>query len=98
MLAIPAPLTFVFSNVSAVPGGLFRYAPLALLANGTQTLIATMWQGERKAKKCFGEIFYTNLHLGSSAGAAYHQAILALNDKEEFSQSYRWGLYYRFGR
>ena len=98
LLAIPTPPAFVFSNVSFVPGGLFRYAPLALLANGTQTLIATMWQGERKAKKCFGEIFYTNLHLGGSVSAAYHQAILALNNREEFSQLYRWGLYYRFGR
>lgn len=98
MFAIPVPPTLVFSNISPTAGGLFRYAPYLMLANGSQTVIATMWQGDRKAKKYFGEIFYTNLQLGSSLGAAYYQAMLALNNNAEFSQPNRWGLYYLFGK
>lgn len=98
MLAIPPAQTILFSNLSPIPGALFRYAPFALLANGTQTVIATMWQGERKSKKYFGEVFYTNLQLGASASAACHQAVVALVNREEFSPVSRSGLYYQFGR
>jgi len=98
MLALPSPQTLLFSNISSIPGGLFRYAPFALLANGTQTVIATMWQGERKSKKYFGEVFYTNLQLGASASVAYQQAVVALGNREEFSPVTMSGLYYQFGR
>ncbi|MGA2624003.1 MAG: CHAT domain-containing protein [Bacteroidota bacterium] len=98
LLALPPAQTILFSNISPIPGGLFRYAPLALLANGTQTVIATMWQGERKSKKYFGEVFYSNLQLGASASVAYHQAVVALANREEFSPVNRSGLYYQFGR
>lgn len=92
------PQTLVFSNISAVPGNLSFYGPLAFLAGGSRTVIATFWQGERKAKKYFGEVFYTNLITGRSASESYHAAMTALAKKEEFSQIYRWGLYYQFGR
>lgn len=98
LLALPPAQTILFSNLSPIPGGLFRYAPFALLANGTQTVVATMWQGERKSKKYFGEVFYTNLQLGASASVACHQAVVALGNREEFSQLSRSGLYYQFGR
>jgi len=98
MFGIPTLAALVLSNISPVAGGLFRYVPYAILANGSQTVVATMWQGDRKAKKYFGEVFYTNLRLGSSPGAAYYQAMLALNNNAEFSQPNRWGLYYLFGK
>jgi hypothetical protein len=57
-----------------------------------------MWQGERKAKKYFGEMLYTSLKAGLPASQAYHDAVSALEKKQEFSQLYRWALFYRFGK
>ncbi|HEV8539442.1 MAG TPA: CHAT domain-containing protein [Bacteroidota bacterium] len=98
MLSIPIPPALVFSNISPAAGGLSRYAPMLFLAGGTRTVIVTMWQGERKAKKYFGEVFYTDLMSGTPASAAYHHAMTAMTKSEEFSRIHRWGLYYQFGR
>ncbi|MBI1805542.1 MAG: CHAT domain-containing protein [Ignavibacteria bacterium] len=98
VLATPPPQTLVFSNVSPIAGEFSRFAPAAFLANGTPTVIATMWQGERRAKKYFGEIFYTSLQTGLPASEAYHNAMVALTKRPETSQIYRWGLFYQFGR
>ena len=92
------PQTVIFSDISATPGGLSHYGALAFRVNGCRTVIGTFWQGERKAKKYFGEVFYTNLITGHSASDSYHAAMVALAKKEEFSAAYRWGLYYQFGR
>ena len=97
-LKIAPPMALVFSNISPIAGGFYRYAPIAFLANGTPTVISTMWQGDRKAKKYFGEMFYTSLKAGLPASQAYHDAIIAMMKKPEFSSLYRWGLFYRFGR
>jgi CHAT domain-containing protein len=97
-LKIAPPMALVFSNISPIAGGFYRYAPLAFLANGTPTVISTMWQGDRKAKKYFGEMFYTSLKAGLPASQAYHDAIIALMKRSEFSSLHRWGLVYRFGR
>src|SRR5208283_448942 len=98
MLAFPAPQALLFSNITPTPGELSRYAPLAFLANGTPTVIITMWQGERKGKKYFGEIFYTSIHEGIASSLAYHDAMLALTKKPEFEQPDKWGLFYSFGK
>ncbi len=98
MLGIHLPPTFIFSNVSPSAGGLWRYPAIATLAGGSQTVIFTMWQGERKAKKDFGEAFYTALMGGTLSSASYHQAMMTLSKNEETSKLYQWGLYYKFGR
>ncbi len=98
MLSFPPPQTLVFSNITPKPGELSRYAPLAFLANGTSTVVATMWQGERVAKKYFGEVFYTSIQTGQPASTAYQNAMVALAKSPRLSPLYRWGLYFRFGR
>jgi len=97
-LGIPPPEVLIFSNISPLAGSFWRYAPLAFQAGGVPVLIATMWQGERKAKKYFGEVFYTSLQAGVPAAQAYQNAMMALAKNQEFSQPHRWGLYYIFGR
>jgi tetratricopeptide (TPR) repeat protein len=92
------PVPIVFSNISPVAGGLARYVPLGLLANGSPTVIATMWQGERKAKKYFGEMLYTNLLTGTLPSQAYRQAMIAMTRRDESSPLHRRGLYFRFGK
>ncbi|MDI6767188.1 MAG: CHAT domain-containing protein [Bacteroidota bacterium] len=88
----------VVSNITPTAGEFYRYAPLAFLSMGTPTIIATMWQGDRKAKRYFGEVFYTSLKNGIPTSQAYHNAVNALIKKEEYSRQHRWGLFYRFGK
>ncbi len=98
LAALPPPQTLLLSSISATPGVLNRYVPALFLANGTRTVIATMWRGDRKAKRYFGEIFYTNLMTGLPAGDAYRSAALALVKKGEYAAQQRWGLYFQYGR
>src|ERR1051325_72196 len=98
LLAVPKPQALVLSIISNRPGAFSRYAPLIFLANGTRTIVASEWQVDRKAKKFFGEGFYTALLGGVSMGDAYRHAIEALLKQGEFSLLQRWGAYYRFGR
>ena len=98
MLGMVTPQTLVLSNVSPTPGGLSLYAPLIFLANGSKSVIATMWQGDRKTKKYFGEVFYTNLLGGIPASTAFHTATVTMAKSEEYGRLYRWGLYFRFGK
>lgn len=98
LLAVPQPEAIVLSNIAPRAGGLWRYAPLIFLANGTKTVIASTWQIDRKVKKYFGEGFYTGLLGGYSASEAYRQAIEKLLKQGEFSLMQRWGAYYQYGK
>jgi hypothetical protein len=95
---MPAPKTLIFSNISPSPGGLWRYPALEMLAAGSRTVILTMWQGERKAKKDFGAAFYSHLMEGTSSPVSYHEAMIAMTKDMDSPRSYQWGLYYKFGR
>jgi tetratricopeptide (TPR) repeat protein len=98
LFQLPACQVTLLSNVSATPGMLARYIPNLMLVNGSRAVIATMWRGDRKAKRYFGEVFYTNLTAGLSVNDAYRLAILSLLKRNEYSLPHRWGLYYRFGK
>lgn len=97
-LRIGSPEALIFSNISPTQGGFFRYAPAAFLAAGTPEVIATMWQGERKAKKYFGEIFYTGLQSGMTPEQAYQSAAVICSKNPDFSKPHRWGLFTLFGK
>ncbi len=98
LLQLPACQVTLLSNVSATPGMLARYIPNLMLVNGSRAVIATMWRGDRKAKRYFGEVFYTNLTAGLPVNDAYRLAILSLLKRNDYSLLQRWGLYYRFGK
>lgn len=98
LAAMPPPQTLFVSNISAAPGGLSRYAPAMFLAGGAKTVIVTMWRGDRKAKRYFGEIFYTNLTTGLPSGESFRSAVLAMQKKFDYAAEQRWGLYFQFGR
>jgi hypothetical protein len=95
---MPAPKTLIFSNISPTAGGLWRYPALEMLAAGSRTVILTMWQGERKAKKDFGAAFYSHLMEGISSPVSYHEAMIAMTKDTDSPKVYQWGLYYKFGR
>jgi tetratricopeptide (TPR) repeat protein len=98
MFSASMPRTVVFSNISLTPGELDRYAAMAMLAGGAQHVIATMWQGDRKAKKDFGEWFYTAIEGGTPPDEAYHLAIQKLSASTEDGPGKQWAAYYLFGR
>ncbi len=98
MAGIPMPQALVFSNVGNRPGQLYRYVPALFLALGTRTVVATMWQGDRRAKKLFGEQFYTALLAGRTATEAYALAIREMSRNPDADHVQRWGLYYQYGR
>ncbi len=98
MSGIPAPDILVFSNIGNRPGQLYRYVPALYLALGTRTVITTMWQGDRKAKKVFGEQFYTALLAGQTGTDAYGQAIREMANNPDANHVQRWGLYYQYGK
>jgi len=97
-LQVPSPYVLIISNLSARIGGMNEYVPLAFLAAGAPNVITTMWQGSRREKKYFGEVFYTAMRGGLIPSEAYMDAILAVKKKSDFSAVHRWGLYYRFGK
>jgi CHAT domain-containing protein len=98
MLKIPNPQVLILSNISAESGMLNRYVPLVFLANGTPTVIATMWRGDSKMNRAFGEVLYTALKEGNRVADSYHNAMRQLIGQPEFEKPYRWGMYYYFGR
>jgi len=98
LAAIPRPQAIVFSDISQHPGGMTHYGPLLFLANGTKTVVASLWQADRKAKKYFGEGFYTALLAGVSASDAYQHAVEGMIKQPEFYQLQRWGLFYQYGK
>jgi tetratricopeptide (TPR) repeat protein len=97
-LQVPSPHVLIFSNLSAHVGDMAEYAPLAFLANGVPNVITTLWQGSRREKRYFGEVFYTAMKGGLIPSEAYMDAVLAVKKKNDFSRAHRWGLYYRFGK
>ena len=98
MLSVPMPQVLLYSNISQRPGALYRYAPLLFLANGTHTVVTAMWQGDRRARKHFGEGFYTALLSGTPSAEAYRLALLGMMRRDEHDFPGGWGMYYLFGR
>jgi tetratricopeptide (TPR) repeat protein len=88
----------VVNNVSGQPGQLSRYVPMLFLACGVRTCVATFWQGDRRTKKDFGELFYTHLLFGNSPEGAYLETVRGLAKNNNTSPLYRWGVYYYFGK
>jgi hypothetical protein len=98
LAGMPVPQTIMMSDISTSPGILARYLPLIFLANGSRNVIVTMWRGDRRAKRYFGEVFYTASFAGSTGQEAYQRAEVATSTNKDFSAPARWGLYFRFGK
>ena len=98
LLDLVPPRILIFANVSNTNGDLMSLVPLGFLANGTPTVIVNMWQGERRARRYFDEMFYTNLKTGMSVDYAYRDAIIAMSRNAEYSDIHSCGMFYRFGK
>jgi tetratricopeptide (TPR) repeat protein len=98
LLSLPAFPTFVVSNLSA--GGTAHHVciPYLLLAGGSQTAIVSGYVPSRKAKKYFGELFYTSLLAGNSSTTAFRQVQAGMIKNPEYSSPYLWGVFFLWGK
>lgn len=71
--------------------------PLLLLANGTGTVVMNGFVPTRKAKRFFGEMFYTELLAGREPREAAHRAVLAMLRDREYASPSIWGAFVVWG-
>jgi CHAT domain-containing protein/tetratricopeptide (TPR) repeat protein len=67
-------------------------------AAGTQHLVFTSRAPSRKAKKIFGELFYTALLTGMHTRAAFHKAQLDMLKMPEYAPPHVWAPFFLWGR
>jgi CHAT domain-containing protein len=67
-------------------------------ADGTQQLVFTSRPPTRKAKKIFGELFYTALLAGMHTRAAFHKAQLDMMAMPEYAAPYVWAPFFLWGK
>jgi CHAT domain-containing protein len=72
--------------------------PYLFLANGTQEIVFTSTVPSRKAKKFFGEIFYTTLLTGADVRAAYRKAQLEMIRTADYASPFTWAPFFLWGR
>jgi tetratricopeptide (TPR) repeat protein len=89
-LGTSAFATVVLSHLKADTVAIDELLPSLFLMNGSSTVMANPLPASRKAKKVFGELFYTALLAGQSADEAYRQAILAMIRDKELTAPLGW--------
>ena len=98
LLSLPPWTTVVISNLDDTPTGIGPAEPYLFLANGAQQVIFTSHPPSRKAKKYFGEVFYTALLAGAGSRAAYHRAQLDMIRTPEFAGPQCWAWFTLWGQ
>ena len=97
-LSTPAFQTVIVSNLRADSTSLDTFLPAIFLVNGSSSVILNMQPASRKAKKFFGEIFYTTLLAGKSSGEGYRQAMLEMINNKDYASPYNWAPFLRWGK
>jgi tetratricopeptide (TPR) repeat protein len=96
--AFPAFPAVLVSNLSVrQPSAHTVLAPL-LLTNGTGSVIMNAYTPSRKAKKTFGEVFYTSLLGGASVQNSFRKVQMEMIRNPEFSSPLVWGTFFLWGR
>jgi CHAT domain-containing protein len=93
---VPFP-TVIISDVGKTAPRLDPLQPLLFLMNGSGTVILNGFATTRKAKKYFGEMFYTARLAGQTSQAAFRQAQLAMIKNAEYSSPFLWGGFFLWG-
>ena len=97
ILTLPPSSTVVVSDLDAGRFGIHPIEPYVFLADGVQEVVFTSHPPTRKAKKIFGELFYTSLLEGSTPRVAYHNAQVGMIKSEDFSHPSMWGWFTLWG-
>jgi CHAT domain-containing protein len=90
--------TVIVSQLRADSISIDQLLPSLFLVNGSATVIVNMLPVSRKAKKFWGEIFYTTLLSGKSTGSAYRQALLEMIRNREYAAPYMWAPFLLWGK
>lgn len=89
--------TVIVSNLRADSTRLDCFLPAIFLANGSSSVILNMYPTSRKAKKFFGEIFYTTLLAGKSSEDAYRQVMLEMIKNKDYAAPSNWAPFLMWG-
>jgi CHAT domain-containing protein len=90
IFSIPAASAVIVSNISGRLPTADRTLAAAFLANGSSAVVLHAAPLTRKAKKVFGESFYTALQSGSSVPAAVRAAQGIMVRSRELSAPHYW--------
>jgi tetratricopeptide (TPR) repeat protein len=90
--------TILVSDLHGDSIGVGQLLPSLLLANGSSAIIVNMLPSSRKAKKYFGEYFYTALLAGKSTNAAFRQAMLEMIRNKETVSPFAWAPFSIWGK
>lgn len=98
LFSLPAFPMVIFSNLARLEA--LDQATLAelFLMNHTSHVVVNGWMPTRRAKKFFGEIFYTNLLAGAAAKDAFRQVQLEMIKSEALSGPHMWGSFFLWGK
>jgi tetratricopeptide (TPR) repeat protein len=88
----------VISNLHADSTSSSQLLPQIFLANGSSSVILNSLPISRKAKKYFGEMFYTTLLAGKPVNAAYRQALLEMIKSKDYSSPENWAPFGLWGK
>ena len=91
LVSIAAPPAVVVSDLDQARLGVRPAEPYLFVAAGAQDVIFTSWVPTRKAKKYFGELFYTALLAGADVPGAFRKAELGMINAGEYSSPAIWG-------
>jgi CHAT domain-containing protein len=97
-LTAPAFPTTVVSHLQADSISIDQVLPTLFLMNGSSSVIVNSHPLSRKAKKVFGELFYTSLLAGKTAEGAYRQALLEMIKNKEYATPHIWAPFSLWGR
>jgi tetratricopeptide (TPR) repeat protein len=98
LMGIPPSMTVIVSDLDGGRLGIRPAEPYLFLANGTQQVIFTSRTPSRKAKKLFGELFYTSVLGGAASRTAYHEAQVAMIKSAEFGRPSAWAWFTLWGK
>jgi tetratricopeptide (TPR) repeat protein len=98
LLSLPQIPAVVLSDLNGERQWIRPSEPYLFLSNGTQELIFTSTVPSRKAKKFFGEIFYTSLLSGADVRAAYRKAQLEMIKTADYASPFTWAPFFLWGR
>jgi len=96
--AFPASPAVIVSNLSAGQASAHTVLAPLLLINGSRSVIMNAYTPSRKAKKVFGEVFYTSLLGGANAQDAFRKVQSEMIRNPEFSSPLVWGTFFLWGR
>ncbi|MBM2845355.1 MAG: hypothetical protein HW407_667 [Bacteroidetes bacterium] len=95
---LPPFPTVIVSNLAENRSGINAALPSILLMNGTGTVGLTSYAPSRKARKYFGEIFYTALLTGAASQHAFRLTQLEMIKAKEYSPPHVWAPFFLWGK